>query len=102
MKDVDIIFNSNLDVKEGIDILINDGEYLFGISLFTYTKNSLDAREDKKNRHATYSNINYIEIPLMLYEYKKSGDIYLYGEEDMIKIKNRMVNKIKDIEKCII
>lgn len=82
LKDCDVIYNINLDMKHGIDILLNNGVNLFGLNLFTKTKNSLKARKLKKNRHESIDNVNLIDIPIDLNNCKKCGDFFLYGESE--------------------
>ena len=82
-----VIYNTNLDVNKGIDILIIYNNKNYGVNLYTKTKRAFDGRLKKEKRHALYENIVYIELPVEFDAYKKTGDFYLYSKKEIIQLK---------------
>ena len=78
----EVIYNTNLDVQEGIDLLIKKGTENIAINLYTNTKRAIEARKKKGNRHTVYSNIKYIDLPVNFKGSFKLGDFFLYGNDD--------------------
>ena len=91
-----IIYNTNLDVKEGIDLLVIVNKINIAINLYTKTKRALDSRNKKENRHNLYFNIKYIELPVEFNGSVKIGDFFLYGDREIneleAKIEKLLVN----------
>lgn len=86
LKDAIIIYNRKLDIEEGIDILIQFNNKLFGINLYTDTVNSYIGREKKASRHIRFDNIQYIELPVNFKESVKCGEFFLYGKTELLQI----------------
>lgn len=78
-----VLYNIKLDVSHGIDVLIKKENKLFGVNLYTDTKNACDFRINKYKRHSVLPNIFYIELPVNFHGSKKCGDFFLYGEREM-------------------
>jgi hypothetical protein len=86
----DVIYNTKLDVEDGIDMLISYNDKHYAINLFTATKRSFKSREKKEKRHKKYDNLIYIELPV---EFKGSyicGDFFLYKENEYKKLINEL------------
>lgn len=76
-----ICYNIKLDINEGIDFIIKYNGIYYGINLYTKTKNSLIARTKKEKRHSTFSNIVYLDLPIVFGE-PNCGPFFLYGYEE--------------------
>lgn len=87
-----IIYNRNLDTKEGIDLLIKLKDTLYAINLFTDTKNSRLSREKKVLRHTPFDNVKYVELPVKFEGSLKCGKFFLYGENEMNVLKKILIN----------
>lgn len=74
-----VIYDIKLDTVYGIDILIKQQEKLFGVNLYTNTKNANEFRNNKLKRHLRFEDVNYIELPVSFNGSNKCGDFYLYG-----------------------
>ena len=83
---IEVIYNMQLDIKEGIDLLLVVNRRCHAVNLYTDTGLSHMARQKKLFRHANYSNVNYIEIPVAFNGSRQVGDFFLYGEREQQKI----------------
>ena len=77
-----IIYNTKLDIEEGIDLMIITSKSNYAISFFTKTKNAYIGRAVKVNRHTLFSNVRYIEMPIDFKGSLSVGDFFLYGEKE--------------------
>jgi len=82
----DVIYNRKLDTYDGIDMLIDYKNKLFGVSLFTNTPRSVSTRKKKNEIHLKYENVTYIDLPVDLKNNNLCGDFYLYGENEYDKL----------------
>lgn len=80
--DMDVFYSIKLDVNEGIDLLLVKDEKYFGVNLYTKTQRSVDFRSKKANRHASFSNVEYIELPVDFNGSDQCGKFFLYGERE--------------------
>lgn len=78
-----VLYNTKLDTIHGIDVLIECENKLFGINLYTDTKNANEFRNNKFKRHSRFDSVNYIELPVSFYGSNKCGDFYLYGIREL-------------------
>ena len=94
-----VIYNIDLDVREGIDMMLIKDNNFFGINLFVNTNYSNWARKDKKNRHDKYDNVTYVDSPISLntIDTIKCGNFVLYGYNHYHELINKIVvsNEIK-------
>ena len=89
MKKFNVLYSLDLDINDGIDLLLYNNEKMYAINLYTNTRNAKIGRECKKYRHEKFNNVEYIELPVNLDETHKLGNFYLYGETEynnLIKI----------------
>ena len=93
LPDTDVRYHTELDTKEGIDLMISAHNRHYGISLYTQTKRALDARNKKQSRHVPFKNVSYKELPINLNECMKWGKFFIYGPAELNKLK-----KIIDLE----
>ena len=85
-----IIYNTNLDVKEGIDLLVIANEINIAVNLYTKTKRAFIGRSKKENRHNLYENITYLELPVEFNGSVKVGDFFLYGNREIIELETEI------------
>lgn len=83
---VTVFYNTSLDTKYDIDILLINTRY-FGLALYTDTPNAIVARSKKKFRHNRFSNVEYVEIPVAFKASKECGRFFLYGDRELKKVK---------------
>jgi hypothetical protein len=79
----EVIYNEDLDVKKGIDILINKNNKYYGINLYTTTANSLKFKNEKDNfRHDKYLNVEILNLPFNISNPSLNiGNFYLYDNK---------------------
>lgn len=87
-----VIYNRKLDINEGIDLLIIRDNINYAINLFTATSRSFEGRGKKENRHKTYDNINYINLPVHFKGSYVCGKFFLYKEDEYGKLLNELGN----------
>ena len=85
------LYNLELDVEEGIDLLLYNDRDIYGINLYTDTMRAHQGRKDKEKRHGCFSNVKYIEFPVVFKESHKCGQYFLYGENEY----NNLINIIQ-------
>jgi len=91
-KNAKVLYNVDVDSKQGIDLLIEFKGTFFAINLFVDTDDSLYRRTLKKKRHDDYSNVRAIDLPLNLNKANNIGTYNLYGENQY----NELVVKIQE------
>ena len=94
LHDACVVYNTNLDIEDGIDILIIYREKLFAVNLFVNTQRSLHGRMLKQSRHAKYENVITIDFPVSFTGSKEIGNFFLYGEKEYEAL-IEMMNKTK-------
>jgi hypothetical protein len=90
LKDYKVIYNTKLDINEGIDVMIIKEDEYYGVNLFTNTTRAKSSRDKKSKRHSNFTNVNYIDLPVNFNGSLKCGDFFLYGEEEMTQLLNKM------------
>ena len=88
-KHSEIIYNRDLDVKCGIDVLVIFKGINYAINLFTPTKRAYIGRNKKTHRHSMYENIVDIELPVKFNDEHKHGDFFLYGNQEIIQLRKK-------------
>lgn len=78
-----VVYNIDLDMKEGIDMMIVDaaGSYK-AINLYTSTARAYQGRAKKEYRHVKFDNVSYVEFPVEFQGSEKIGDFFMYGEKE--------------------
>ena len=89
--DYTVLYNTTLDIEEGIDLLIADGDDYWGICMFTETKRAYQGRKAKEKRHTPFSNVRYIELPVEFRGSMRIGDFFFYGKKEF----DRMASMLK-------
>ncbi len=84
---VSALYNRQLDVCGGIDLMISVKGHHFAISLYVETKNGKKSREKKQYRHTPFENVAYIDLSAKLSELEKCGDFRLYGTPKFEELK---------------
>ena len=90
-----VIYNMDLDIKKGIDILIiHDGLY-YGIKLCAHTLSAIEAMQWKKHRHKTFDNVELIEMTKPINKKTQNcGSFCLYDQNDYQTILDIITNKL--------
>jgi hypothetical protein len=86
-----VMYSIDLDVEEGIDLLLYNENNMYGVCLYTDTKRSYDGRKAKEHRHVQFDNVTYIEFPVTFSSCERVGDYFLYGKEEY----NKLINKLQ-------
>ncbi len=74
------IFNRFLDVKKGIDVMLDIKNEYYGVKLFTKTLRAEDFKQIKDTQRTKgFSNVTYIPIMRSLFG-KNTGSFYLFGD----------------------
>ena len=88
----EVVYNVNMDIKDGIDLLISFGKRKFSINLHTSTSRAKKAREKKKDRHEEH---NYIDIDLEIrFNGSKcvgKGKYYLYSYRELCELMGKIL-----------
>ena len=85
-----IIYNTKLDIEEGIDLMIITSKNNYGICFFTNTRRAFTGRKAKQHRHTTFDNVKYVEMPMEFRGSVKAGDFFLYGEKEYYALYNTL------------
>ena len=70
------IYNLKLDIEEGIDLMLTNGNVHYGVCLYTNTFRAYVGRNAKQNRHRLFENVRYIEFPM---DFKGNLKIVLFS-----------------------
>jgi hypothetical protein len=76
----------DLDIKDGIDLLVIKDNKINAINLFTDTRRAYKGRSKKVFRHKNYENVNYLELPVQFMGSNKVGEFFLYGNRELQQI----------------
>lgn len=87
LSDSSVIYNTILDVKEGIDLMIEKNNSFYAVNLFTDTKRAYHARKIKRQRHTPFENVRYLEFPVNFNDSLKCGNFFLYGSNVFLQLK---------------
>ena len=90
LKDYVVMYNTTLDIEEGIDLMLAKDEEYWGICLYTDTTRAYKGREAKKKRHILFSNVTFIEFPVVFRGSRKAGDFFLYGKKEFNELMSRL------------
>lgn len=91
-----VVLDPVLDVEEGIDIIIENNDEVFGLELYIDTRRANKARIKKEKRHIKDETINYIELPLKLDEGDRKGDYILYTDNHLKEIKDLILSRLNN------
>ena len=79
----EVLYNPQLDYEEGIDLLLQWQECLFGIHLYTDTWRAHRGRQRKQTRHTPFDNVHAVELPVNFRGSQPCGDFFLYGQREL-------------------
>ena len=85
-----VIYNTKLDVEEGIDLMIVTAKNNYGICFFTKTRRAFVGRKVKENCHVLFDNVKFVEMPMEFKGSVKAGDFFLYGEKEYMELYNTL------------
>ena len=77
-----VLYNPQLDVEEGIDVLVAVHGRFFALNLYTHTTRAHDGRQRKQTRHTPFTDVTYLELPLALHGAVQAGQFFLYGPRE--------------------
>lgn len=83
----DVVYNEDLDVYHGIDILIIKNSKLFGLHLFTKTFNANKFRKVKDSRHETEDGCTHLDVTVNIKDGEKVGKFFLFGPKQIDIVK---------------
>lgn len=80
----DVIYNVDLDVKQGIDLLILKDAHFYGIHCFTRTSRGQFFRNKKDNRHDDKNNfVTELDFTVYKKDGYSCGDYFLFGDRQV-------------------
>lgn len=83
----DVIYNCELDVRQGIDLLIIKDAKFYGIHNFVDTAKANEWRSKKDNRHSDKNQfMTEIDFTVFKKDGKPCGDYFLFGAEQVKKL----------------
>lgn len=85
-----IIYNTRLDVEEGIDLMVITQKNNYGVCFFTNTRRAYKGRKAKEHRHTLFENVKYVEMPMEFKGSVEAGDFFLYGEKEYKELYNTL------------
>lgn len=91
-----VVYNTKLDIEEGVDLMIVTNRNNYGICFFTKTKRAEQGRKAKENRHTLFDNVRYVEMPLKFKGKGKKDAIFLYGEKEYAELYQKLKNLAKE------
>jgi hypothetical protein len=77
-----VLYNPQLDVEEGVDLMVAVHGRLFALNLYTDTKRAHDGRQRKQSRHTPFTDVTYLELPVSLHGAIRAGSFLLYGPRE--------------------
>lgn len=83
-----VVYNIDLDVQEGIDLMLSTRRGNYAICFFTQTRRAYQGRAAKVFRHTNFDNVQYVEMPVEFQGSVKAGDFFLYGEKEYKELIN--------------
>ena len=83
-----VIYNTWLDIVEGIDLMVITKKNYYGVCFFTNTRRAYTGRKAKEHRHTLFDNVKYVEMPMEFEGSVKAGDFFLYGEKEYNELYN--------------
>ncbi len=86
-----VVYNGDLDVSEGIDLMVSIDNLHCGINLYTDTKRSHEGRMKKKSRHDCFENVIYVDFPVNFNGSLRCGDFFLYGHQEYIDLVDLLI-----------
>lgn len=103
--DYKAIYNTNLDIEEGIDLLIESPNTYYGLCFYTNTPRGNSGRIWKQSRHNYFSNVVFVEHALDLSNADKAptkgADFLLYGEKEFKMVMVLIEEKEASYQKII-
>ena len=96
LKKSEVVYNTDLDIKEGVDLLVLNQDKKYAINLYTDTKRAHEARSKKENRHQIYTDVTYLEIPVNFKGSVQLGQFFLYGEREITTIIQALKSTLKN------
>lgn len=87
-----VIYNVELDMSEGIDVLIIKDDKKFGINLFTETPTARVGRHKKSYKHDQYEDVTYLDVPVTINKAYSISNFCLYGHREMMAIQEIINN----------
>lgn len=85
-----IIYNTRLDIEEGIDLMVITSKNNYGVCFFTKTRRAYTGRKAKEHRHTLFDNVKYVEMPVEFQGSVQAGDFFLYGEKEYQELFNTL------------
>ena len=88
----EVVYNVDMDIKDGIDLLVSFGKRKYAINLFTDTSRAAKARDKKKDRHKEHDYIN-IELAISFGGSKcvGKGKYYLYSYRELCELMGKIL-----------
>ena len=87
-----VIYNTKLDIEEGIDLMIATSKNNYGVCFFTKTQRAYAGRVAKTSRHVPFDNVKYVEMPVDFQSSVCAGDFFLYGAKEYYDLYNILAN----------
>lgn len=84
----EVIYNQELDVGDGIDILLKENGFKYGLALYTNTRRAKMKRQEKIEYRDDKEDYIYVELPLKFDGAREINDFYLYGTRELITVLN--------------
>lgn len=78
-----VIYHPTIDVKYGIDFIVQYRQQYFGVNCYISTPRSFQGREKKQFRHKKLSRLVLIDLPVHFKGSKKCGPFYLYSQREL-------------------
>ena len=83
----EVFYNYNLDIEQGIDLIIGYASKLYAVNLFADTYRAYQGRRKKKYRHKNLEGLNYVDLPVQFKGSKECGKFYLYYDRELNDLK---------------
>ena len=90
LSNAQVLYNTHLDVAQGIDVLIAHQQQFWAFNLYTPTRRAQESRTKKQFRHAPFTNVQYVEFPVTFDAKRQIGDFFLYGRPEIERIKTQI------------
>lgn len=92
----DVFWHPDVDVEYKIDLVVKNGDTLYGVALYTNTKNGVEQRARKNKEHSMPDMFVPVEFPIDLSDGQAVGDFLMYGPNQI-----ESLSKLVGLSACV-
>jgi len=82
----EVVYNEDLDIIQGVDLIVVKNGDTFAVNLYTNTRRAHRGRSKKQFRHEELKEVKNIELPISFRGSKQCGAFFLYSSRELEKL----------------